>query len=427
VTTDIDAALLIYHHGLSENAPTIKEHVDAFTRYTHLPVFALNSDRGLPRGLGPMRFRALILHYSIFSGDYYLLSAPYRRFLKRHSDRHLITFFQDEHRFCRRRFDFLNRYDVETVYTLLEPEYHQQVYGAHTGVSAIHHTLTGYVSDELIDIAKRFGVPDDERAIDIGYRARQLAYYQGRGAMEKHEIGDRFEARASGLGLHTDIDSREGSRLYGDDWYRFVASCRGMLGVESGTSVFDLDDSARERTEALLAEEPNLSFDEVARRVLHEYEDKIYYRTVSPRHFEAAAFRVVQILYRGRYSGVMEPDVHYLALEKDFSNFDSVMARFSDPAVRKQITDRAYDDLIASGQYTYGRFMAGVDDHLASVGVAPTIPSTERRAIERAIRRGSVLGRLLAHLRWFIRNVPFPGRRGLAERYRKVRQALEAR
>ena len=67
-----------------------------------------------------------------------------------------------------------------------------------------------------------------------------------------------------------------------------------MLGVEAGTSVFDLDDTARERTEALLANEPDLSFDEVERRVLHEYEDKIYYRTVSPRHFEAAAFRVVQ-------------------------------------------------------------------------------------------------------------------------------------
>lgn len=423
----IEAALLIYHHGLNDNAPTIMEHVQAFTRHTRLPIFAVNTDRGLPRRLAGMRFRVIILHYSLFGGDYYLLNAAFRRFIEQHRDAHVIAFFQDEHRFCRRRFDFLDRYRVDAVYTLLEPEYHGAVYGAHSNVSTTFHTLTGYVGDDLVDLAKRLAVPDEERSIDIGYRARRLAFFQGRAAQEKHEIGERFEARAAGLPLCLDIDAREGSRIYGDDWHRFVASCRGMLGVEAGTSVFDLDDSARERTEALLSDEPDLSFDEVERRVLHEYEDKIYYRTVSPRHFEAAAFRVVQILYRGRYSGVMEPDVHYLALEKDFSNFDDVMRRFSDPNVRRQIADRAYDDLIASGRYSYARFIDQVDDHLETVGVSAALPAEVREDVDRAIKRGATVRRVLAHPRWFARSVPFPGRAQLAERYRKVRQALERR
>ncbi len=162
-----------------------------------------------------------------------------------------------------------------------------------------------------------------------------------------------------------------------------------MLGVEAGTSIFDLDDTARERTEALLAAEPDLDFEEVSRRVLHEYEGKIHYRTISPRHFEAAALRVAPILYRGGYQGVLEPDVHYFALEKDFSNFDDVMARFMDPDERRRITDRAYDDLIASGRYSYASFVAGLDDHLAEVGVTGAVLVGERRQMDRALAAGA--------------------------------------
>ena len=201
-----------------------------------------------------------------------------------------------------------------------------------------------------------------------------------------------------------------------------------MLGVEAGTSVFDLDDTARTRTAALLTAEPGLNFDDVERRVLKEYEDRIFYRVISPRHFEAAAFRVTQILYRGHYSGVMEPDVHYLALEKDFSNFDEVMARFSDPAERKRITDRAYDDLIASGRWSYESFIASVDRHLAdATGLDRTLPISEQQLIADRLRRGATLGRWIAHPRWFLRNVPFPGRAIVAAVYRQVRSALDAR
>ena len=427
---EVDAVLLVYHHFPAENAPTIMEHVESFGRYSRFPVFAVNTDRGFPRALSGLRFRAVLLHYSLFGGDYYHLGRRYRRYLQRERDAQTVTvaFFQDEHRYCKRRFEFLNRYAIDAVYTLLEPGYHDAVYRAHTSVTDIRTSLTGYVGDELIEKAERLFVPDDRRTIDVGYRGRQLLFFQGRGAQEKHQIGERFAQRAAGLGFRLDIDTREASRVYGDDWYRFVAQCRGMLGVEAGTSVFDLDDTARERTDALLAAQPDLDFDELERRVLHEYEDRIFYRTISPRHFEAAAFRVTQILYRGRYSGVMEPDVHYLALEKDFSNFDDVMARFADPAERRRITDRAYDDLIASGRWSYASFVTGVDEHLATAAAAGgTLSGVDRRSIDRRLRRWAAVGRIVTHPRWFLRNVPFPGRAAVGHVYRWVRRYQDAR
>ena len=70
--------------------------------------------------------------------------------------------------------------------------------------------------------------------MDVGYRGRPLPAYLGHGAMEKHEIGVRFGELAAGSGLRLDLATGEGDRLYGDDWYRFLANCRCVLGVESG-------------------------------------------------------------------------------------------------------------------------------------------------------------------------------------------------
>ena len=36
------------------------------------------------------------------------------------------------------------------------------------------------------------------------------------------------------------------------------------------------------------------------------------------------------ILFRGSYSQAIEPDVHYIPLEKDFSNADAILARLDD-------------------------------------------------------------------------------------------------
>ena len=107
-----------------------------------------------------------------------------------------------------------------------------------------------------------------------------------------------------------------------------MANCRGMLGVESGVSVFDLDDHVIDEYEQLLARGAPVSVEGSRRRAAG---GQVFYRTISPRHFEAAAFRVCQVLFEGHYSGLMEPMVHYIPLRKDFSNFDQVLDQFREP------------------------------------------------------------------------------------------------
>jgi hypothetical protein len=424
----VDGILLIYHRFATAYAPTIDEHIAAFARHSTFPVCAVNTEHGFPGALAALRFRAIVLHYTLFAGDYYHVPRDLRRYLAdtREAGTYLVAFFQDEYRACRRRFAFLNMHDVDAVYTCLAPDMHDAVYRAHTTVRDVHTHLPGYVSDDLVDLASRLFVPESRRTIDVGYRGRPLDYFMGRGAQEKREIAERFVARAAPLGLRLDISAEESARVYGRRWHAFMAQCVGTLGTESGTSVFDLDDTAFARTAELLRAEPGLSFDEVERRVLHEYEDRIYYRTISPRHFEAAAFRVTQILYRGEYSGVMTPDVHYLALEKDFSNFDDVMARFRDPAERKRITDRAYNDLIASGRWSYRAAIEDFDRHVGeAAGLGHTLAPDDHRAIAERQRRSATFGRLSARPRWLVRQIRFPGRPLAVKMYRKVRNRWE--
>jgi hypothetical protein len=47
-------------------------------------------------------------------------------------------------------------------------------------------------------------------------------------------------------------------------------------------------------------------------------------------------------MFPGRFNDILVADRHYLALRHDYSNFDEVVARFHDPAVRERIVEEAH-------------------------------------------------------------------------------------
>ncbi len=147
-----------------------------------------------------------------------------------------------------------------------------------------------------------------------------------------------------------------------------------------------------------MAAKPSASFEDV-RELLTPFEDKIPYRTVSPRHFEAAAFRVLQILFEGDYSGVLQPWVHYLPLRKDFSNFHDVITKFRNPTVRRFITERAYADVIDSGRFSYSHLIDKLDSVLAECGKLHPADDRYRDRVAALLEHGTRLGRARARLR----------------------------
>jgi len=121
-TSSIRGILLFYHHYLFQNAPTIMEHVNAFERYSQFKVWKVNTEMGFPKGLKGLRFEIILLHYSLF-GPFYLLSDGFLNYLEESGSSYKIAFFQDEFRYCQKRFSFLDKYNIDCVYTIVDPKY----------------------------------------------------------------------------------------------------------------------------------------------------------------------------------------------------------------------------------------------------------------------------------------------------------------
>lgn len=371
----MNGILLIFRRPFAfRDASTIREHIGSFQRHSKFPVRAVNTAFGFPGPLLKHEFDVILLHYTLFAGIEYGLDKRWLEYIDGCRGSYKVAFFQDEYFGCPKRFAFLRDHGIDCVYTLLDETEAPKVYGDIGGVGTVVSTLPGYVSSDMVKAAHRFALPDPRRTVDIGYRSRPLSAFMGRAAWEKTGIAHGVRQRCDELGMPVDIETDERSRLYGNDWYRFLGRCRACIGVEAGVSVFDLEGVVYQRYRELRAAHPGASFDEMVQLlapVMDPWEDRVYYRTISPRHFETAAFGACQILFEGRYSGILEPGRHYIPLAKDFSNLDDVLRRFRDPAVRREIVHNAHHDLIASDAFSYRRFVQAFDWTLAREGVSP--------------------------------------------------------
>jgi hypothetical protein len=404
--TQVPGVLVVYHRPDYKLAPipfadaaTVREHIHAVREYSGFPVWEVNSDLGFPIGLRDVHPAVMFLHYSLFGSGSYHLGEELFEFV-RSCDAMKVAFFQDEFYFCRKRFAFVNEAGVDLVLTHVHTEDIPHVWGRYAPRTRARFNYPGYVSPEIVAAAERFALPAQERDIDVGYRGRPLQPFMGSGALEKVVIGERFKELAAGGSLRLDIDTSEDGRLYGDAWYGFLGRCNTVLGVESGTSYLDLEDEVYGDYEKRLAEGRPVTLEALLEGPLGRWDHNFSYRTISPRHFEAAAFRICQVLLEGEYSGVLQPMVHYVPLKKDFSNFDEVVALISDPKRRREITDNAHRDLIASGAYSYARFVADIDADLIAAGQKQTIERRQRKMVETALRRGRLRRRVRTEARY---------------------------
>jgi hypothetical protein len=358
-------SVLLLANAPAGQANTVIEHVDALRRLSRHDVRVFNPVLlKRSRMLDLDEFDVVVIHYSIHPiGDYYL--APALREAVRRFPGLKVQIRQDEYRSVDRVTESIGDLGIGVLFSLIPEREIDSVYppGRLPGVERIT-TLAGWVPLG----AERWPRPRLEtRPFDVVYRGRQIPYWIGRLGQEKAWIGEEMLGRAAVHGLRVDIDCREEARIYGAAWNAFLRLGRATLGTESGASIIDFDGSLQERVKAYLAERPEASFEEVHRAILAPYEGNGMINVVSPRVFEAVANGTALVLFPGKYSGVVEPDRHYITLSKDFSNFDEVVERLRDLDGLRAMTERAHEEIVMSGRYSISRwvdqFDRAIDEH----------------------------------------------------------------
>lgn len=343
--------LLSNRPARGSNADTILEHLDALNDMPGFRVREVSLLGNIPALLDLSRFDAIGIHYTLHISD------PKNHWLSQKAIDKIAAFkgpkciwMHDEYR-CADDISAKLRYmGIGTIFTVIPEDVASVIYAPErVDGAAVHTILAGYVSPALEQIK---APPFSKRAITIGYRARRPPYWLGRLGQEKITIGLRTKELAAARGIATDISVEEADRVYGDHWLEFLKNCCATLCVESGSSVVDFSGDTEARVEAAVLANSALSFEDVL-PLLDGVDGKLVINCISPRIFEMAACRTLIIAHPGEYSGMIEPWVHYVPLEKDFSNFDEVCTVLEDSARCEEITARAYDDLIASRAYVY--------------------------------------------------------------------------
>ena len=246
------------------------------------------------------------------------------------------------------------------MFSVLDERHWPTLYPRTSARTRMERSYTGFVDDRAAGAVETLPRPHAERTLDIVYRARNLPFHIGHHGQLKHRIAEIVDPAARAHGLRTDISTRVADTKYGDAWFEFLASGRCVIGTESGSSALDPYGELRRFEAAWRAEHPDATFEEFSALQPPGWDD-YGFTAISPRLFEAAQTKTASCSSRASTTASWRPSRHYVPLREDLSNLDEALERIADPAETEAFAERAWEDLILSGSYSYGAFAAHVE------------------------------------------------------------------
>lgn len=205
--------------------------------------------------------------------------------------------------------------------------------------------MTGYITSILLALARESISLETRRDIDVFYRGRVLPLIYGSLGFEKWFIGTEFKKFAADKKILVDIEVEDEYRIYGQEWYNRLRRSKTMLGTESGSNLFDIDNNLEKLIHSL--NQQQLSYHEKVLRLSEKYEGFIQMNQISPKVFEMFACGCVPILFEGQYSSLIAPDKNYIPLKKDFSNFNEVVEKIKNDTLLSEIRTTNYNFILS--------------------------------------------------------------------------------
>ena len=348
-------------------ATMVTEHINSLYKYSNNNIYVysdlVRNSGQIDKGLDVNLFDCIIIHYSIFLEYENYISQKTKNKIRDFAGLKGV-FIQDEYRAVNCMIDNLNEMKIDILFTCVPTEEIEKVYPKDKlpGLRKVN-VLTGYVSEYL----SKMVVPMtwDERKIDVSYRGRVYPAWFGRLGREKWIIAKEFKHEAKKYKLRTDISCKENKRLYNVQWVELIRNSKAVLGVESGSSVFDFEGKIGPKAntvEQLYGKKETLKrYQEIREKYFKNEEDSINLAQISPRVLEAIALRTLCILFEGEYSGILKPWVHYIPLKKDFSNISEVVHALKNKEQAIEIVANAYSDIACNEKYSYKSFVKKFD------------------------------------------------------------------
>lgn len=364
--------LVLYRSASRKKRNTIEEHLWCFKKYSSQHAYHyVNVLTTIPAYLQYVQYDGIIFHYTFCGTKVTGIPGKWENQIKGASSLkgYKVAIPQDEYDGTGRLCELYRTAGVKTVFTCFEKkeDYLKAYPPGETGVEHYIPVFTGYIDEENAARYETMTKPYAERPIDIGYRARKLPYYFGKHGQLKYEISVEFQKVLKGTDFVFDI-SNTGDKyetFLGNKWYEFLLSCKATLGCMGGSSLLDRDGEFKQCVNDYIQAHPEASFNEVEEHCFKGHDFNIDGSAISPRHFEAAITKTLQVLVEGNYAGIFKPDVHFIELKRDFSNIKEVLSKLKDVAYCQNIIDNTYEEIVKSGKYTYRSFSETVLSHIS--------------------------------------------------------------
>ncbi len=260
------------------------------------------------------------------------------RMLRRRRGR-LVYFPRNEYKSFRHKRRFIREARVDLVVSQLPPPSSGYLYGDLSRVVTLPHAANPAVY--------RPASAWQDRTIVIGSRT---AVYPAILLDDERNRLARLVQRIRALrpGWKIDYSDRHEDRFDRRGWARFLNRCRFTLASEAGAPYLDRSDAIQLAVERRLRRNPGISIAELRQAQAGRLEGLPSGKHITSRHFEAMGCGTCQILVRGAYNGILEPDVHYLPVAPDGSDLETALRKMDDPGYVSGLVERSYD-LVRSG------------------------------------------------------------------------------
>ncbi|MDQ3141207.1 MAG: hypothetical protein M3Q56_03055 [Bacteroidota bacterium] len=361
---------IIYHQKPRQQRLAIQQHLLSFKEFSSHSVCYWNIAYGIPSWFEECNFDIMLFHFTFFLPN---INTPFTNKFKEWSVLKNATSFkaamvQDEYVNTTSICDFFKEFNIQKVYTCLPEELWELVYPYQSsGVTSFTQVLTGYIDEKALPLYNNNWKPHAERKFDIIYRARKMPFYLGSIGAYKSILTEKFKQIQEKYSFRMDVSNDPNDFIFGNNWIKYICDARIMPGCEGGSNIFDPIGDIRTCMEKQLLEKPDTSYEEFESHCLPDKAREFNYTVISPRHFEACMGKTCQVLIEGTYNGILKPDIHYISIRKDWSNFEEVCKKILDIPYCEQMAIRAYTDIVESDQYTYRRFVSEIFKELSDM------------------------------------------------------------